>query len=59
MQGFQWKKNPEKYYQSMLQLYLPYRTEVQLKPPKFETYQEFYEQGYIRFDGKGELIKLW
>lgn len=31
----------EKYYQSLLQLFQPYREDWQLKPTKFETYEDF------------------
>lgn len=41
------EKAPEKYYQSILQLYLPHRKEEQLKPHGFELYETFYENGYI------------
>ncbi|XP_062604082.1 uncharacterized protein LOC134265873, partial [Saccostrea cucullata] len=38
----------EKYYQSILQLFLPYWTQDQLKPPGFKFYQAFYENGFVR-----------
>lgn len=44
---FSSEKAPEKYYQSILQLYLPHRKEEQLKPHGFELYETFYENGYI------------
>ena len=34
-------KVPEKYYQSILQLFLPFRSDNQLKPSMFETYEDF------------------
>lgn len=44
---FSSEKAPEKYYQSILQLYLPHRKKEQLKPHGFELYETFYENGYI------------
>ncbi|XP_062577465.1 uncharacterized protein LOC134239308 [Saccostrea cucullata] len=38
---------PEKYYQSILQLFLPYVTQDQLKPPGFDLHQTFYENGFV------------
>lgn len=40
-------KTPEKYYQCLLQLFLPHQRETQLKPPSFDLYQTFYENGYV------------
>ena len=42
---------PEKYYLSVLQLFLPFRTDPQLKPPQFLTYEEFYEKGCVTLCG--------
>jgi len=41
-------KEPEKYYQSILQLFLPHWCNGQLKPDDFETYQNFYEDGAVK-----------
>ena len=43
-------KNPEKYYQSILQLFLPYRTDVQLKPVPYQSFQDFYQSGSVKYD---------
>lgn len=48
---FNVEKMPEKYYQSLLQLFLPYWTDAQLKPPGFDLYQDFYETGYVKISG--------
>ncbi|XP_074656877.1 uncharacterized protein LOC141910064 [Tubulanus polymorphus] len=40
-------KQPEKHYQTSLQLFLPYRQDEQLKPPGFETFEVFYETGHV------------
>lgn len=49
------KKNSEKHYQSLLQLYLPYREMLQLKPPGFDLYRTFYESGYVSLEKSDEL----
>ncbi|XP_062572298.1 uncharacterized protein LOC134234263 [Saccostrea cucullata] len=49
---FNVEKMPEKYHQSLLQLFLPYWTEAQLKPPGFELYVDFYETGYVKISGR-------
>ncbi|XP_062612107.1 uncharacterized protein LOC134273904 [Saccostrea cucullata] len=45
----------EKYHRSILQLFLPYRTEKQLKPPGFELYEDFYETGHVKIKGTRRL----
>lgn len=49
---FSQEKTPEKFYQSMLQLFLPYWCQDHLKPPKYDLYQAFYESGQVRLNGK-------
>ncbi|VDI19188.1 Hypothetical predicted protein [Mytilus galloprovincialis] len=39
---FSQETSPEKYFQSILQLFLPYRYDEQLKPPLFQTYENFF-----------------
>ena len=46
---FNESKQPEEYYQTMLQLFLPYWTRAQLKPPNFELYRSFYESGFVQY----------
>ncbi|TKS65838.1 ATP-dependent DNA helicase PIF7 [Collichthys lucidus] len=41
-------KNPELFFQSILQLFMPYYTDGQLRPVGFETYQDFYLNGQVR-----------
>ncbi len=51
-------KNPELYHQSILQLFLPYREDVQLKPGNCETFEQFYNKGQVIFrDGCRRLVK--
>lgn len=40
--------DPEKYYLTFLKLYLPHRSENQLKPTGYVTYQNFYENGAVQ-----------
>ncbi|XP_062569279.1 uncharacterized protein LOC134231343 [Saccostrea cucullata] len=52
---FNQEKMSEKYYQCLLQLFLPYSTQTQLKPPGFDLYEAFYENGYVRMTGKKKV----
>lgn len=38
--------------QSQLQLFLPYRNQTQLKPEGFETYESFYDDGFVKLHNK-------
>ncbi|XP_072562264.1 uncharacterized protein [Paramormyrops kingsleyae] len=52
-------KDPEKYYHSILQLFLPHYFDAQLKPSTFGSYQEFYETGCVKFlDDELHSVKL-
>ncbi|XP_052393335.1 uncharacterized protein LOC127941915 isoform X1 [Carassius gibelio] len=42
------KKDPEKYFHSLLQLFLPHYEDCQLKPESFSTYEEFYNSGAVK-----------
>ncbi len=42
------KKDPEKYFHSLLQLFLPHYEDWQLKPENFTTYEEFYNNGAVK-----------
>ncbi|XP_062574488.1 uncharacterized protein LOC134236336, partial [Saccostrea cucullata] len=48
----------EKYFQSILQLFLPYRNRTQLKPKKFQSYENFYEQGYVKYSKEENLSSV-
>lgn len=51
-------KNPELFYQSIMQLFLPYRLDVQLKPQNIETFEQFYKNGHVSFsDGSRHSVK--
>ncbi|XP_030284360.1 uncharacterized protein LOC115588118 [Sparus aurata] len=45
-------KNPELFYQSILQLFLPYRIDGQLKPAGFEMFEQFYRHGRVKLGDK-------
>ncbi|XP_072565389.1 uncharacterized protein [Paramormyrops kingsleyae] len=52
-------KDPEKYYHSILQLFLPHYFNAQLKPSTFGSYQEFYETGCVKvLDDELHSVKL-
>ncbi|KAI4899975.1 hypothetical protein NFI96_003455, partial [Prochilodus magdalenae] len=42
-------KHPEKHYQSILQLFLPHYMDCELKPSAFNTYEEFYKTGFVKY----------
>ncbi|XP_062612709.1 uncharacterized protein LOC134274433 [Saccostrea cucullata] len=49
---------PEKFYQCLLQLFLPYWNLNQLKPAGFDLYQTFYENGHVRVKPNTNLEKV-
>ena len=50
-------KYPEKYFHSILQLFLPYRVDSHLKPSQFETFEEFYKSGCVKLVRDLECVK--
>ncbi|XP_073694460.1 uncharacterized protein [Garra rufa] len=50
-------KDPEKYYHSLLQLFLPHYEDHQLKPENFTTYEEFYKSGAVKYEGNVTKVK--
>ncbi|XP_043953976.1 uncharacterized protein LOC122820538 [Gambusia affinis] len=42
-------KEPEKFYQSIMQLFMPYRFDNELKPAHCESFGDFYRTGVISF----------
>ncbi|XP_065926103.1 ATP-dependent DNA helicase PIF1-like [Magallana gigas] len=57
---FRVDKMSEKYYQCLLQLFLPHERATQLKPPAFDLYQTFYENGHVKTknDQNLQAVKL-
>ncbi|TDG95953.1 hypothetical protein EPR50_G00242030 [Perca flavescens] len=45
------EKYPEKFYGTLLKLYVPYRSEQELKRPYYPTYESFYSNGCIQLPG--------
>ncbi|XP_073688692.1 uncharacterized protein [Garra rufa] len=50
-------KDPEKYYHSLLQLFLPHYDDSDLKPSKYNTYEEFYSSGVIKIGCELKQVK--
>ncbi|XP_056598318.1 uncharacterized protein LOC130416992 [Triplophysa dalaica] len=51
-------KNPENYFQSILELFLPHFSQSQLKPPTFTSHKDFYETGYVNINDELESVKM-
>ncbi|CAI5670370.1 unnamed protein product [Oreochromis niloticus] len=49
------EKNPEQYYGRLLKLYLPHRSDNELKTPSLPTYQAFYGAGCVQLPGTDRL----
>ncbi|KAF1374343.1 hypothetical protein PFLUV_G00249070 [Perca fluviatilis] len=45
------EKYPEKFYGTLLKLYVPYRSEQELKRPYYPTYESFYSNGCVQLPG--------
>ena len=41
-------RDAERYFQSQLKLFLPHRTEAQLKPTGYDTFEDFYNTGSVK-----------
>ncbi len=52
------KKDSEKYFHSLLQLFLPHYEDWQLKPERLTTYEEFYNNGAVKFGGNVTEVNL-
>uniref|UniRef100_A0A8C1N1W6 ATP-dependent DNA helicase n=1 Tax=Cyprinus carpio TaxID=7962 RepID=A0A8C1N1W6_CYPCA len=56
---FSQQKNPEKFYGTLLKLYLPYRRDEQLKSTRFPTYESFYAFASVKLPGTDELQRVF
>ncbi len=56
---FSQQKNPEKFYGTLLKLYLPYRTDSQLKTTRLPTYASFYAFASVKLPGTDELQRVF
>ncbi|XP_062414952.1 uncharacterized protein LOC134107225 [Pungitius pungitius] len=45
------EKYPEKFYGTLLKLYIPHRSDMELKRPHFPTYESFYKNGCVQLPG--------
>ena len=51
-------RDAEKYYKTILKLYLPFRKENQLKPNDFETSEMFFRSGHVKLSDENVLHKV-
>uniref|UniRef100_A0A8C1LAF7 ATP-dependent DNA helicase n=1 Tax=Cyprinus carpio TaxID=7962 RepID=A0A8C1LAF7_CYPCA len=56
---FSQEKHPEKFYGTLLKLYLPYRRDEQLKSTRFPTYESFYAFASVKLPGTDELQRVF
>ncbi len=56
---FSQQKTPEKFYGTLLKLYLPYRRDEQLKSTRFPTYESFYALASVKLPGTDELQRVF
>lgn len=56
---FSFDRNPEKYFQSILQLFLPYRLDVELKSTGFQTFQQYYQDSQCFINGIVQNVKTY
>ena len=50
------EKYPEKFYGTLLKLYLPYRSDGELKSDYCPTYESFYKSGCVQLPGSDRLL---
>lgn len=50
-------KDPEKYHQSILQLFLPHRNDSDLKPSPFKSYKDYFTFGTLDIDGNYHSVQ--
>ncbi|XP_055069998.2 uncharacterized protein [Misgurnus anguillicaudatus] len=55
---FSQQKHPEKFYGTLLKLYLPYRSDEQLKSTRFQTYESFYASASVKLPGTDKLQRV-
>ncbi|OCT76291.1 hypothetical protein XELAEV_18031490mg [Xenopus laevis] len=56
---FSQQKNPEKFYGTLLKLYLPHRRDTQLQSITFRTYQSFYACVFVQLSGTNMLQSVY
>ena len=50
--------NPEKYFESQLKLYLPFRLDSHLKADQYESYEDFYNSAAVNISGELKPVKV-
>ena len=50
-------RDPEKYFHSLLQLFLPHYEAYHLKPSQFDTYEHFYKSGAVKCGGDVQRVQ--
>ncbi|XP_049340466.1 uncharacterized protein LOC111190042 [Astyanax mexicanus] len=56
---FSQQKHPEKFYGTLLKLYLPHRSSSQLKTTQFNTYEAFYAFASVKLPGTDTLQRVY
>ncbi|KAL6486235.1 hypothetical protein MHYP_G00056270 [Metynnis hypsauchen] len=56
---FSQQKHPEKFYGTLLKLYLPHRSSAQLKTAQFSTYGSFYAFASVKLPGTETLQRVY
>ncbi|KAL6485648.1 hypothetical protein MHYP_G00050400 [Metynnis hypsauchen] len=56
---FSQQKHPEKFYGTLLKLYLPHRNSTQLKTAQFSTYGSFYAFASVKLPGTETLQRVY
>ncbi|XP_078596399.1 uncharacterized protein LOC144873191 isoform X1 [Branchiostoma floridae x Branchiostoma japonicum] len=55
---FNKKKEPERFYLTLLKLYLPHYLDAQLKPPQYAKYEEFYSNGFAPISDREDRVNV-
>ncbi|XP_035667118.1 uncharacterized protein LOC118409861 [Branchiostoma floridae] len=51
-------KDTERYYATLLKLYLPHYCDTELKPTPYTKYEEFYSDGFVSIFGNTDDVKV-
>ena len=51
-------KDSEKFHESLLKLYLPHRHDAQLKPSRYASFEDFYENGSVKLTPRSRARKV-
>ncbi|XP_078582369.1 uncharacterized protein LOC144865469 isoform X1 [Branchiostoma floridae x Branchiostoma japonicum] len=55
---FNKKKEPERFYLTLLKLYLPHYLDAQLKPPQYAKYEEFYSNDFAPISDREDRVNV-